>query len=193
MKTAVAAVVISLISLIATIVLGAKSYRKSKRLEFLQRRDRLSQVISNLNDRNTEFQLLLARYDIVWVKSAGLPVRGEQAERNAAQTVAIKKQRDDMEAGMKNWDEHIERMHVLYDRFTSESDADAVEELISIAQVASDNLKKTNDGYNAVLHIHETTNTFIKTALDEQDEKLKQIDLDFERKVKNLRLTLPPA
>ena len=181
MKTSIAAVIISLISLIATIVLGTKNYRKSKRLEFLQRRDRLSQLISNLNDRNTEFHLLLARYDIVAVKSAGLALEGEQAERNLALIASFKKQRADMEEGMKNWEKHIERMHSLYSNLTQETDAPAVEALISIVQVASDNLKKANDGYNSVLHVLETTNTFIKTTLDERDEKLRQIDRDFEQ------------
>ena len=181
MKTSIAAVIISLISLIATIVLGTKNYKKSKRLEFLQRRDHLSQLISNLNDRNTEFHLLLARYDIVAVKSAGLALEGEQAERNLALIASFKKQRADMEEGMKNWEKHIERMHSLYSNLTLETDAPAVEALISIVQVASDNLKKANDGYNSVLHVLETTNTFIKTTLDERDEKLRQIDRDFEQ------------
>ena len=88
-KVAIGSLIISFLSLIGMVinsVFTAKTYKKNRRLEFLQRRDRLSQQISDLNDRNTEFQLISARYELVAVKNAGLPLRGEQAERGGLAT-----------------------------------------------------------------------------------------------------------
>ena len=188
-KVAIGALTISFFSLIGTIinsVFTAKTYKKNRRLEFLQRRDRLSQQISDLNDRNTEFQLISARYKLVAVKNAGLPLRGEQAERNIALIASIKVQREGVEEGMKLWDENIERLHFIYSNLTLETDAPEVERMIAIVQVASDNLKKANIGYSSVLHILETSNEFMKTKLAETDEKIKQINLDFERAIEKL-------
>jgi len=58
--------------------------------------------------------------------------------------------------------------------------------MIASVQVASDNLKKAIIGYSAVLHILETTNELIKTNLAETDEKIRQINLDFERAIEKL-------
>ena len=188
-KVAIGALTISFFSLIGTIinsVFTAKTYKKNRRLEFLQRRDRLSQQISDLNDRNTEFQLISARYKLVAVKNAGLPLRGEQAERNIALIASIKVQREGVEEGMKLWDENIERLHFIYSNLTLETDAPEVERMIAIAQIASDNLKKANIGYSSSLHILETTNELIKTNLAETDEKIRQIDIDFEREIEKL-------
>jgi hypothetical protein len=61
--------------------------------------------------------------------------------------------------------------------------------MITIVQVALDNLKSIYDGYSSVLHILETTNELIKTNLAETDEKIRQINLDFERAVEKLNVT----
>jgi phosphoribosylcarboxyaminoimidazole (NCAIR) mutase len=58
--------------------------------------------------------------------------------------------------------------------------------MIDIVQVASDNLKKAYNGYLSTLHILETTNEFMKSKLAETDEKLRQIDRDFERAIERL-------
>ena len=148
-KVAIGALIISFFSLIGTIinsVFTAKTYKKNRRLEFLQRRDRLSQQISDLNDRNTEFQLISARYELVAVKNAGLPLRGEQAEQNTALIASIKVQREGVEKGMKLWDENIERLHFIYSNLTLETDAPEVERMIAIVQVALDNLKSLGSG-----------------------------------------------
>jgi len=160
-KVAIGALIISFLSLIGTIinsVFTAKTYKKNRRLEFLQRRDRLSQQISDLNDRNTKFQLISARYELVAVKNAGLPLRGEQAERNTALIASIKVQREGVEEGIKLWDENIERLHFMYSNLTLETDAPEVERLIASVQVASDNLKKSHIVFSSCLHIFETTN-----------------------------------
>jgi hypothetical protein len=183
-EVAIGALIISSFGLIATLinsVVTAKTYRRNRRLEFLQRRDRLSQQISDLADRNTEFRLISARYELVAVKNAGLPLRGEQAERNMAVVASIKAQREVVETEIKRWDENIERLHCIYGNLTLETDAPEVEKMITIVQVASDELKKSTSIYSTTVHILETTNEFIKTTLAETDEKIRQIDLDFEK------------
>ena len=188
-KIAIGALIISFFSLIGVIinsVFTAKTYKKNRRLEFLQRRDHLSQKISDLNDRNTEARLIVARYELVAVKNAGLPLRGEQAEQNTALIASIKEARNGVENGIKLWDENIEKLHFLYSSLTLETDAPEVEKLIVTVQVASDTLKKANNGYSAILHVLETTNEFIKTTLAETDEKKRQINLDFERAIEKL-------
>lgn len=153
MKVAIAALIISFFNLIGILinsVITAKTYKKNRRLEFLQRRDHLSQKISELNDRNTEFQLISARYELVAVKNAGLPLRGEQAERNMALIASIKKQREGVEEGMKLWDETIKKLHVIYSNLILETDAPEIERTIAIVHVASDNLRKTTNGYSCI-------------------------------------------
>ena len=87
---------------------------------------------------------------------------------------------------MKLCDENIKRLQLIYSNLTLETDAPAVESMIAIAQVASDDLKKVYKGYLSVLHILETSNELMKNNLAEMDEKLRQIDLDFERAMEKL-------
>jgi hypothetical protein len=118
-------------------IIAIKAYRKSRRTEFLQRRDLLFQAISNLNDRNTEFQLISARYGIVAAKNEGLPLQGEQAERNMALIASIKVQREGVEEGIKLWDENIAKLHLIYSTLILESDAPAIEKMITNALASS--------------------------------------------------------
>jgi len=185
-QVAVAALIVSLLNILITSVFTAKNYKKSRRLEFLQRRDRLSQKISEVNDRNTEAHLISARYELVAVRNAGLPLREEQAERNTALIASIKKLREGIEGGIKLWDENIQRLHLIGSNLNLETDGPEIEKMITIVQVASDNLKKTNDNYSAALHILETSNELIKTTLAESAEQLRQIDRDFERAIEGL-------
>jgi hypothetical protein len=183
---AIVALVISFGTLVVSIVSAVKNYKRSNRDAFTQRRDHLFQKISDLNAKNTEAHLISARYEIVAVKNAGLPLRGEQAERNTALIVSFKEQAQNLNKGIKNWDENIEKLHSIYISLTSETDAAQVEKLIALVQVASDNLKKSNDSFLSSLHILETTSEIIETKLAESDEKIRQINLDFERGMKNL-------
>jgi hypothetical protein len=189
---AIAALIISFLSLIGVFinsVFTAKTYKKNKRLEFLQRRDRLSQKISELNDRNNEAHMISARYELVAVKKAGLALRGEQTDRNTALIASIKEQREGVEKGIKLWDANIKTLHFLYTNLTLEKDAPEVERVITAVQVASDDLKKAQDGYLSVLHVLETSNELIKTSLAETEEKIGQINLDFERAMERLTKT----
>ena len=135
-----------MIGTIINSVFTAKTYKKNRRLEFLQRRDHLSQKISDLNDRNTEAQLISARYELVAVKNAGLTLQGEHAERNVALTASIKKLQEGIEKGIKLWDENIQMLHFKYSKLTLETDAPEVERMIAIVQVALDNLKSLGSG-----------------------------------------------
>lgn len=64
---AIGALSISIFTLIVAIinsVFTAKTYKKSRRLEFLQRRDHLSRKISDLSDKNNEAEMISARYKL---------------------------------------------------------------------------------------------------------------------------------
>jgi hypothetical protein len=165
-------------------VIAARSYKKSKRLEFFQRRDQLFATISDLNAKNSEAHLISAKYEIVAVKNASLGLSGEQADKNAAIIAGIKEIRKKMEKGTKNWDENIEQLHALCSSLTPKTDTVRIENLIAMVQVASDDLKKCNDILLSSLHILESTNSIIKTSLAEFDEKVRQIDLDFEKAIR---------
>jgi hypothetical protein len=166
----------------------AKTYKKNRRLEFLQRRDHLSQKISDLNDRNTEAYLISARYALVAARNAGLPLQGEQAERNTALIASISQQQEGVEKGMRLWDANIEKLHFIYSHLESEADGVEVERLIAIVQVASDNRKKAHNGYSSVLHILETTNEMVKANVAESDAKIRQINLDTDEKIRQINL-----
>lgn len=181
---AIGALIISFLSLIFT----AKTYKKNRRLEFLQRKDHLSQKISELNDRVTEAHLISARFGIVALKNAGLPLRGEQAEQNTALIASLNKLRDGIEDGTKLWEKTIERLHLLYSNLTLETDAPAVERTIADVQVASDNLKNINDSFTSCLHILETTNEFMKITIAETDEKIRQINSDFDKAMEKIKV-----
>lgn len=69
MKTAIAALILSSLSLIVSFGLGIKNYRKSKRLEFFQRRDQLFAKISEMNKKVSELLLYVAGYEVIAMKN----------------------------------------------------------------------------------------------------------------------------
>ncbi len=195
-KIAIGALAISFLSLIGTGINSwytAKTYQKNRRLEFLQRRDYLSQRISDLNDRITEFRLISARYALVAVKNAGLPLPAEQAAQNTATIASINTLREGVEQRIKLWDANLERIRLLYGTFTSETHAPEVEELIAIVQLASDSLKKASKGGSATLYILEGTNELMKSTLAESDEKRRQINRDADEKIRQINLDFERA
>ena len=163
----IAALIIALISLITTIVFSTKNYRKSKRLEFFQRRDRLFSTISDLNAKNTESHLISARYEIVAQKKASLTFEGEYAERIKREIVLIQELRNKIELAAKNWDENIDYLHSICSNLNPKADAAAVEKLIAMNQVVSDELKKVNDSSLASLHILEGIEPLLKADIEE--------------------------
>lgn len=188
---AIGALIISFFSLIGTIinsVYTAKTYKKNRRLEFLQRKDRLSQKISELNDRVNEANIISARFELVALEKTVLPLRGEQAELQTAQIATIKKLRDGIEDDSKLWNKNIETLHFIYSNLTLETDASVVEKTIAIVQVASNNLKSTNDSFTSCLHTLETTKELMKSILAEADTKIRQINIDFEKAMEEIKV-----
>lgn len=184
---AIIALILSFISLITTIIIAAKNYKKSKRLEFFQRRDQLFMKIADLNAKNSDAHLISARYEIVSVNKLSLRLEGKQAEENKTQIASIKKIREDIELGAKHWDARINELHSICSSLTSKTDATRVERLIAMVQEASDDVKKYNEVSLSSLHILESTNSIIKTILSEIDEKERRIDLDLERAIREFK------
>ena len=181
---AIGALILSFLSLIFT----AKTYKKNRRLEFLQRKDHLSQKISELNDKVSQTHHILARLGLVVLEKTLLPLSGEQAEQNTALIASLNKTRDRMEDATKLWEEYIELLHLINSNLNLETDSPKVEKMIALVQVASDQLKNINDIYISTLHTLETTNEFIKTILTETDEKIRQINIDFERAMEKIKV-----
>jgi hypothetical protein len=172
-------------------VIAAKSYKKSKRLEFFQRRDQLFAKISDLNAKNSEAHLISARYEIVAVTKASLGLRGEQSEENTAQIASIKEVRKNIGKRAKIWDENIEQLHSICSSLTPKTDVVRVENLIAMVQIASDDVKEYNDSSLSSLHILENTNSIIRASLAELDEKVRRIDLDLEKAIREFLAALP--
>jgi hypothetical protein len=184
---AIGALIISIINSVYT----AKTYKKSRRLEFLQRKDRLIQKISDLNDRNTEAHLISAKYRLVAVKIAGLPLRGEQAEQNTVHVASLKNTIDNIEKGIKIWDEEIEKLHVINHNLTLETDAPEVEKMIALVQIASDRLKHSNEELSSFLFFQETNTEYISTKLTEMyaiEKEMIQINIEYEREMAKLNI-----
>lgn len=182
------AIVVSVVSLVISLGVAIANYSKSKSDAFIQRRDHLSQTIAELNVRNAEAQGISARYEIVAVKTAGLPLRRELAEQNLALIASIKKVREAIEEGRIGGEQTIKKLHLIYSGLTLESDAAQVEGSIALAHVNSDELKQLNEVYYSSLYILETNNQDLATKQAEIVEKLRQINLAFERGMKNLGL-----
>ena len=178
--------IVALVISLCTLGVSIANYKKSKRDAFIQRRDRLAQAISDLSARNTEVQLISARYEIVAIKRAALPLQGERADKNKSQIDSINRAREGIEKGIKDWEETIKRLRSIYSRLTHEKAAPLVERYIALVQLASDDVKGSIGGFLSSLHILETTNQLIETNLAETDKLIKQIHLDFEREMKNL-------
>jgi len=179
---AIGALIISFLSLIFT----AKTYKKNRRLEFLQRKDHLSQKISELNDTVSQTHHISATLGLVVLEKTLLPLSGEQAEQNTAQIASLNETRDRIEDQTKLWEEFIASLHLIYSNLNLESDSPKVEKMIAITQIGSDKLKNIHDAYISSLHTIETTNELTKTILTERDEKIRHINIDFERAMEKL-------
>jgi hypothetical protein len=167
---------ISLIIAIVSCVITVKNYKKSKRLEFFQRRDHLLLKISDLNARNSEAQLISARYEMVAQNFSTLRLTGEQADRINNQITRIKKLQEDVELKAKDWDQIIESLHSTC--INLETGAE-IERLIALAQGASDNIKRSNEIFLGSLHILESTEPLLRTGVDElQNFEMQLAELD---------------
>jgi methyl-accepting chemotaxis protein len=163
------AAVISFISLIITIVncvILVKNYKKSKKLEFFQRRDFLSQKISELNVKNSETHLISARYQMVVQNLSTLRLPKEQAERINKQIASIEELREQTEQRAKLRDEIINWLHSLCSTLKLETRATEIEKLIALIQGVTDNAKRSNEISLGVLHVFESTEPLMKADLD---------------------------
>ncbi len=171
--------ILGMIVAIIGCVIAAKSYKKSKRLEFFQRRDQLFAKISDLSAKNSEAHLISARYELVAFTMDSLGLRGEQAEKIASTIAAIKEFPKNIEKEIKNWDENIKQLHSICSSLTPKTDTVRVENLIALVQMASDDLKKYNDISMSRLHVLENINSI-------SDENVRRIDAEFEKDVRRI-------
>lgn len=178
--------IISLIVAIIGCVIAVKSFKKSKRLEFFQRRDQLFEKISDLNAKNSEAKLISARYELVAFTRDSLGLSEEQAEKNTALIASIKESGKIIEKIAKNWDEYIEQIHSIYISLTPKTDAARVEKLIAMVQIASDDTKKYNDINLSSLHILENINPIT-------EERKRRINLHYDEEVRRINLDLEKA
>ena len=150
-----------------------------------QRRELLGQRISELSDRCNELRQIPGRYALVAVKSTGLPLTGEQAEQKTAIIASVKELQKSAEKQIGIWTDTIEKLHSI-NRNITETDAPKIDTLIAIVQEASDDIKQTLSRNLATLHVLETTNEFMKDTFAKRDEKIRQINQDFERQVEKI-------
>jgi hypothetical protein len=192
---AIVAAIISFISLIVAIiscVIAAKNYKKSKRLELLQRRDQLFLKISDLNAKNSELRLISARFEIVMLNkvslNAELVMDKEFAEENKTQIARIKGIRENIELVANHWDGTIQQLHSLCSSFTLETDATSIEKLITRVQIASDEAKMNNEGHLASLHTLETTAPMLRASVGKVHElEIRRAELDLEEAIREIK------
>jgi hypothetical protein len=91
----------------------------------------------------------------------------------------------------KKWDSYIEQLHSICSGLTPKTGAVRVENLISIVQIASDDVKKYIDSSLSSLHVLEDTNSIIRASLTEYDEKVRQINLDLEKGIREFNEKSP--
>jgi hypothetical protein len=185
-----AALLIALISLLVTIILGTKNYKKSKRLEYFHRQDHLFDKISELNATNSETRLISARYEIIRLKKLSLIIQGDDAEETNKQCDDIKEIIADKERTVAQRNDIIEGLHSIYKHLTSKTDATLVEQLIALVQVVSDKAKQNNDAHLATLHAFEESFPLMRDNLTEMNElKTRHAELKLEQAMKELILS----
>jgi hypothetical protein len=189
MKIALAALAISVISLLATLILGVKNYKKSKQLEFFQRRDHLFDKISELSTRNSEARFFSARYEIVRLKKLSLVIVGSDKEETEKQCASIEAIIETLEQKIKQRTDVFESLYPRYEHL-SPKDPSLVEDLIALVQVVSDSIKHINDAHLATLYALEENLPLMKENLTEINKlKIRQAELELERAIKEFELT----
>jgi hypothetical protein len=184
---------IALIVSIVSVVISFKAYHKSKRLEFLQRRDQLFLKISELNAENSKVRLIAARYGIVLLNKASQPVLDEkQAEENKTLVVSIKQLVENIELIANRTEVLVKQLHATCSNFTLETDATIIEKLIAIVQGASDEAKRNNEGYLASLYTQETTDPMLRASVAKIHElDIRKAELELEEAMRNIKRKKP--
>jgi hypothetical protein len=174
-------------ALLLSVVNSVQLYRKSRRDAFTQRLDRLAQITSEFSVKNTEARLLSARFEIVAVRQAGFPLRGEQRQDSAAIVASLKRLVTKIELAADHIDESVNDLHAIYRSLSFKTKlrtaAPHVEEAIALAQAGSDDIQRLNDSHRAQLHVLETNNQIIETQL----EASRQTDREYVGELRDLR------
>jgi hypothetical protein len=184
------AATISFISLIITIVncvILVKNYKKSKRIEFFQRRDYLLQKISELNAKNSEARSFAARYEVVAMKNAALSLDPKYKERNEELITSLKKLSHNIDSGVEEWNGLIKDLHSMCSSFTPKTDTERIERFIAMVQGALDEVTQFHQGSLSALHILESTNPIFEPVIARLNEEIKQIQSNLGKAVKELK------
>jgi hypothetical protein len=194
MTTAIVAIIISFLSfIIATIscVIAVKNYKKSKRLEFFQRRDQLFNKISELNVKNSEARLLAARYEVVALENEALLLDPEYKERNKALVASIREVRNGVEEGTKGWNGLIETLHSMCSSITLNTDPEFIEKLMVRVQEMLTTVTQYNEGSLSALHILESTNPIFMPNIERLQKLIQQDKIELEKAMKELNEKAP--
>lgn len=183
-----------LLSAIATIIsigsllLAFRNFRKSQRLEFLQRRDQLLHKVSDLNGELSEGRLISARFQIVLINKMSSPAMdATHAEELKSQIARIEALRGNLEMVANHWDQTLQQLHSACSNLTMATDPAIVEHLITSVQIASDDIKQTNGVHLASLHTLETTDPMLRASVDKVHElKIRQAELNVQESIKNI-------
>ena len=137
--------VISLVVGIVGCTIAVKSYKKSRRIEFYQRRDQVSLAISDLNAKTSEAHLIAARLGIVILNRQPLARDERFGERQRAQIASMGNFQKYIELEATYWVETIKELHSICSRFTfGKTDPTSMENLKTMIQVASDDTKRVH-------------------------------------------------
>lgn len=181
MNTALAALIIATLSLTVAIigsVLAIKNYKKSKRLEFFQRRDQLFAKIAELNAKNSEAHLISARFEIIQSNRQSVFLTGKLLEDNLSMIARIERLRDNMGVTIKNWGDNINDLHKMCSNL-KEKDAPQIEELLAMVQKAIADIQNHNEISLASLHIMEALEPkTIASVTELQELELQSLALE---------------
>jgi hypothetical protein len=181
--------VIATIISISGFVIAFKNFRRSQRLETMQRRDQLLLKISDLNAKMSEVRFISARFEIVLINKVSSPiVDNTHSEELKIQIARIKELRSNLEAEASHWDETLRQLHSICSNPALNTAPAVIENLIANVQVASDDIKQTNGVYLASLHTLETTDPMLRASIDRMHElKVRQAELNLEESIRKIR------
>ena len=163
-----------------------KSFKKSKRLEFLQRRDKLFDKVSELSTRNSEARFLSARYELVRLNKFSLLPHGGNKEETEKSCAGIAALIESLEQQVKDRTGVIAVFHSSFEHL-SLKDASLVAGLIASVQIVSDGIKQLNDAHLATLQYLEENLPLTKDNLIERNKvKVWQAELELEIAMRQL-------
>ena len=181
------AIGISVLSLAVTIITSVKTFRKSKRLEFFQRRDQLYTKISELNNRLSEIHLLQAQLEIVNLKKRSLKLTKDQTEVNIAQIKSINKIADNLEAARPQELDVITQLHILCSTLTPSDDANVVEKLIALVQERSDGTATLTHTLSAFLQVTAEPTSILSFDIESAEIQIQSSEPELIKTMKRLR------